>query len=352
MQTVREEITVSHTNRHLEPLYIENRRYLGAKSRMLDFIEKVTDPLLEDIDTVADIFAGTGVVSNLYKRLNKKLIINDILHSNYVSYVTWFGNESVSNHKIERYLIELNDLKPISGYVTQTFGDRYFSLENAQKIDAIRENIEKISDINTREKAFLLTSLLYAMDKVANTVGHYDAYRKNHQNYTPIKLKMPYVEPNNIEHKIYREDANALVRNFKADLVYIDPPYNSRQYGDAYHLLENIIRWHKPEVKGVARKMVDRKDVKSKYSTQKAPDAFDDLVTHINAKYILVSYNNMAKKGAGRSNAKISNDEIVDSLQKRGTVKIFETPFQPFSSGKSHIRHHKELLYLCNKVYK
>ena len=50
-------------------------------------------------------------------------------------------------------------------------------------------------------------------------------------------------------------DANELVREIRADLVYIDPPYNSRQYCDIYHLLENVARWERPEVSGVARKM-------------------------------------------------------------------------------------------------
>lgn len=330
----------------LEPLHIENRRYLGSKSRLLSFIEETTTPYLNDIDSVADIFAGTGVVADLYKRLNKKIIINDLLHSNYVSYVTWFGTMPVSLKKIKKYLIELNNIKPFAGYVTQNFGGKYFSIENAKKIDAIRERIEKINDVNKREKAFLLTSLLYAMDKVANTVGHYDAYRKNHQILTPIKLRLPIVS-NNCNNQIYRKDANDLVRNISADLVYIDPPYNSRQYGDSYHLLENIIRWHKPEVVGISSKMVDGKDTKSEYSTKEAPKVFDDLIKHIKAKYILVSYNNMAKKGNSRSNAKISNVEIINSLTKRGVVEVHSVSYRPFSSGNTHIKNHKELLYLC-----
>lgn len=334
----------------LEPLHIENRRYLGSKSRMLDFIDQVIHPYMKDIKSVADIFAGTGVVSDFFSRKYRvKLSVNDILHSNYVSYITWFDNHPISLRKIKNYLIELNNLDAdnVEGYVTHNFGGKYFSIENAKKIDVIREQIEKYSDINYREKAFLLTSLLYAMDGVANTVGHYDAYLKQRQVLKPLKLRLPIVQKDLQDNQIYRENANVLVRNIKADLVYIDPPYNSRQYGDAYHLLENIIRWHKPRVVGVAKKMENRKDIKSEYSTQKAPEVFEDLVQHIQSKYILVSYNNMAKKGNSRSNAKISNQEIIDILTKKGKVEIYKTTFQPFSSGKSHITNHKELLYLC-----
>lgn len=345
-----QQINLFQQSSELEPLHIENRRYLGSKSRMLDFIDKTIQPYMNDIKSVADIFAGTGVVSDFFSRkYHTKLLINDILHSNYVSYIAWFDNHQISLDKIKKYLIQLNNLdsENVEGYVTQNFGGKYFSVENSHKIDAIREQIEKYNDINYREKAFLLTSLLYAMDGVANTVGHYDAYLKQRQVLKPLELKLPMVQTDLQDNQIYRENANLLVRNIKADLVYIDPPYNSRQYGDAYHLLENIIRWHKPKVVGVAKKMENREDVKSKYSTRKAPEAFEDLIQHIQAKYILVSYNNMAKKGNSRSNAKISNQEIIDILTRKGKVEIFNTPFQPFSSGKSHIINHKELLYLC-----
>lgn len=80
--------------------------------------------------------------------------------------------------------------------------------------------------------------------------------------------------------------------------------------------------------------MVDRSATKSLYSIKQAPEAFDDLVSNIDAKYILVSYNNMAQKGTGRSNAKISNAEIIASLEKRGRVQVFDTPFLPLRREK------------------
>ena len=130
------------------------------------------------------------------------------------------------------------------------------------------------------------------------------------------------------------EDTNELVKNIYADVVYIDPPYNSRQYCDAYHLIENIARWEKPEVYGVARKM-DRSALKSKYCTRSAPKVFEDLIKNLNAKYIVVSYNNMANKGNDRSNARISDSQILDILKSKGSVKTFSEQFKAFTTGKS-----------------
>lgn len=329
-----------------EPLHINNRRYLGSKQKMLDFINEVTQENTTQVNSVADIFGGTGVVADMFNKQGKKVLVNDILTSNYISYQTWFGNESIDKEKIKRKIKELNNLAGITGYVTNNFGDRYFSYENARKIDSIREKIETYQDINAREKSFLLTSLLYAMDKVANTVGHFDAYRKQMDTLKPIYLKTPEFNKNS-KNEIYNEDANQLVRRIKIDLAYIDTPYNSRGYESAYHVLENVMEWKKPAVEGVAMKAVNRAEKSSEYTKSKAPQAFDDLIQNINARYILVSYNNMAKKGNSRSNAKISNEEIISSLEKRGEVKIFETDFNAFTTGKSKIDDHKELLYLC-----
>lgn len=329
-----------------EELNIYNRRYLGSKKRLLSFIEEVVNKHTNNINTVADVFGGTGVVSDLFRSKGNKIIINDILQSNYVTYLTWFSNDPVDEDKIRRYIDYLNTLEPIDNYVSDNFGDRYFSIDNAKKIGTIREYIETITDLNIREKAFLLTSLIYAMDKVANTVGHYDAYRKTMDMTKELYLKMPVINVNR-DNDIYCKDANQLVKEISADLIYIDTPYNSRQYGDAYHLLENIVEWKKPPVTGVAKKMIDRSKTKSNYSTNKAPEAFADLIKNIKARYILVSYNNMAKKGNGRSNAKISNEEIIQTLEKKGKVKVFETSFQAYTTGKSVIDDHKEILYLC-----
>lgn len=332
--------------------HINNRRYLGSKYKLLEFIKKVVNDNCETVKSVADIFGGTGVVADCFNNRETKIIVNDILYSNYLSYFTWFSDDEVNWEKVNNIIRSFNEVSTeglLENYVSINFGDTYFTQENAKKIGFIREKIErKTESLTFREKAILITSLLYAMDKVANTVGHYDAYRRKLDSVKPIKLLIPDVkDESNKNNKIYHMDANELVRNIRADLVYIDTPYNSRQYGDAYHLLENIAEWKKPEVTGVAKKMINRQHIKSDYCTMKAPVAFADLIKNIDSKYILVSYNNMAEKGVGRSNAKISEQDIIETLKTRGTVQIFDMEYQAYTTGKTNIDNHKEILYLC-----
>ena len=150
----------------------------------------------------------------------------------------------------------------------------------------------------------------------------------------------------NSNNTCYNLDSNELIKNIKGDLLYLDPPYNSRQYCDAYHLLENVARWEKPEVYGVARKM-DRTSLKSDYCKITATKVFEELIERADTKYILLSYNNMSNKGNDRSNAKISDEDIIRILSKKGKVIIFESDYKSFSTGKSDIRDNKERLFLC-----
>lgn len=328
---------------------INNRRYLGNKYKLLDFIKGTVERECKGITTVADIFAGTGSVASAFS--DKKLITNDLLYFNHVCHVAWFGAEKYDEEKIENLICYYNAVNPQEeNYMSLNFADTFFSLEDCRKIGFIREDIEtnyKENKINTRERAILLTSLLYAMDKIANTCGHYDAYIKGASFDRHLELSIPLASnANNENNQCYNEDSNQLVERIEADLVYIDPPYNSRQYCDAYHLLENVAKWEKPEVKGVALKM-DRTALKSDYCTSSATKAFEDLISKITAKYILLSYNNMAEKGNGRSNAKISDDDIMRILSRKGKVKVFSEDYKAFSAGKSNITDNQERLFLC-----
>ena len=328
---------------------INNRRYLGNKYKLLPFIERVINENCGVIGSIADIFSGTGAVASIF--LDKKVITNDILYSNYICNYAWYGAEAYSPEKIIEIIVGYNrtDINE-KNYFSDNFSDTYFSHKDCVKIGFIREDIEekfKNNLINTRERAILITSLLYAMDKIANTCGHYDAYRQGGVFENNLELLVPTPKVTNNENNLcFNIDANVLVKSIEADLVYIDPPYNSRQYCDAYHLLENVARWEKPEVFGVARKM-DRSKQKSDYCTKKATEAFEDLINNIKAKYILLSYNNMEGKGNERSNAKINDEDIMRILSKKGEVQIFSENHKAFTTGKSNIIGNEERLFLC-----
>jgi len=328
---------------------INNRRYLGNKYRLLPFIRGVVADNCQNVNIVADIFAGTGAVSLAF--VDKQLITNDIMYSNYICHEAWFGSGVASQEKVMAIVDEYNRrCITESNYMTDNFSGTYFSFEDCSKIGFVRQDIEDRfgrGDITHREKALLITSLLYAMDKIANTCGHYDAYRKEGTFSQPIFLPTPVLDVETHENnKCFNLDANALIKEVSADLVYIDPPYNSRQYSDTYHLLENVATWKMPDVYGVARKM-DRSHIKSDYCTTKATDAFSDLVSSIDSRYILLSYNNMAKKGNGRSNAKISDSDIMRILEAKGEVQVFATNHKAFSAGKSNRDDNEERLFLC-----
>lgn len=336
----------------MKNISINNRRYIGSKARMIDFISNTMKKEKIEFSSFLDLFGGTGIVGDFFNDRKTKVYVNDLLKSNYLSFLSWFDNEKIDKNKIKTFINKYNSLSNLEeNYFSLNFSDTYFSNDNCKKIGYIREDIESnylANNLNTRERAILITSLLYAMDKIANTVGHYDAYRKNGNLEKKLELCMLDLKSNinNKNNKVFNEDSNELVKSIKADVVYIDPPYNSRQYSDAYHLLENVAMWEKNEVYGVAKKM-ERNGIKSKYCSVSAPLAFKELIENINAKYIIVSYNNMGTKGAGRSQAKISDDDIINTLRMKGKVKIFETDFNQFNTGKTHIDNHKERLFVC-----
>ena len=333
----------------LKQSFINNRRYLVNKYSLSNFIRKIVCENYKNINIVVDIFSGTGAVSNTFK--DKILITNDILYSNYISNYAWFGSEKYSIKRIIELIYHYNQVKTKeNNYMRENFANTFFSADDCSKIGYIREDIEekyKNKEINFKEYAILITSLLYAMDKIANTVGHYDAYRKNvdFEKKLVLNVLLPEetINSNNI---CYNLDSNELIKRIKGDLLYLDPPYNSRQYCDAYHLLENVARWEKPEVYGVARKM-DRTSLKSDYCMIKATKAFEELIENADTKYILLSYNNMSNKGNDRSNAKISDKDIIRILSKKGKVSIFESDYKSFSTGKSNIKDNKERVFLC-----
>ncbi len=326
---------------------LQNRRYLGNKHKLLGFIEDIISEKCGEINSFCDIFAGTGVVGERFNTSEVKVISNDFLLANYTCLRAFLGVSGNIQDDTEKKIGYLNTLQgEDNNYFSRHFGGTYFSLENARKIGAIREEIERIAE-NADEKNLLICSLLYAVDKVANTVGHYDAFRKKLDTVQPLRLLVPDFDySRNRNNEIYREDANALIRKITCDVLYIDPPYNSRQYSDAYHLLENLVEWKKPEVVGIGKKM-DRSHIKSDYCLKNATQAFEDLIINAKCNHILLSYNNTGDSKDGRSNARMNDKDILRILKNRGEVEIFERDYRGFTTGKSDSSGNSERVFYC-----
>lgn len=276
-------------------------------------------------------------------------IVNDTLRSNYIAYNAWLGNEKYNKKLLEKLIKDFNDINPSKlkeNYFSKVYGDKYFSKADAKKIGYIREQIEK-EKINKREHDILLASLMYATDKIANTVGHFEHFLSKAPIEKGVFLKLPKIEKYSGSAKIFNEDANKLVKEIRCDIAYVDPPYNARQYVNFYHVLENLVRWEKPtEFEGSSMKF-KRNELKSDYSKSKAPMVFKDLIDNLKAKIIVVSYNNTYSAKSSASNNKISEKQLLNILSTKGKVSVKEVKHKFFNSGKTDFLDHKEKIYIC-----
>jgi len=325
---------------------LQNRRYIGNKYKLIEWIFSVLDKEC-DGKSFTDIFAGTGVVASVASKHFDEIILNDFLHSNYAIYKAFFDK---GNYNADKIISIIKDYNNINGedldenYFSINFGGKYFSKNSAKIIGFIRENIEENKErLTEREYSMLIASLLYSVDKIANTVGHYDAYFKKES--IEDNFFMRPIDPIEVKKAlIFREDANMLAKKIKTDIVYIDPPYNSRQYSRFYHVLETLTKWDKPELHGVALK--PEPENMSDYCRVTAKDRLNELVNDINAKYLVVSYNNTYDSKSNSSQNKITLEEIENILSRRGKTKIFEKDYRHFNAGNTDFNNHKEYLFV------
>ena len=333
-------------------LNIENRRYIGNKSKLLKFIDDTIRKEKIEFNTFGDVFSGTGVVAEYFLNKGKDTYINDLLFSNYVIYKALLSNDEFEEEKIKRIIDEYNEINSENleeNYFSNNFSGNYYHNYDAKKIGYVREDIEnkyKNQELNEREYYILISALLYSMDKISNTVGHYESFLNKEPEYKNLKISYMNIKRYNAKSYIYNEDANNLVKKIKVDVMYIDPPYNARQYANFYHLLENVAQWKKPKVYNKAKKM-ERKNIMSEYCKANAKAVFEDLIKNINAKYIIVSYNNTYKAQSTSSINSITYEDMVEILEKRGSLKIYETDYKYFNSGKTNLDKHKERLFIC-----
>lgn len=339
----------------------ENRKYIGSKVRLLPFLTAHISAVAPRMAVFADPFAGTGVVAHHFAPVAERVVAGDCLYSNYSGLRTFLEYDGTPGEAALHSLIaELNALPPAPGYCAAHYGGTYFTPENAGRIDAVRNAIARwrqAGQIDAWTEAALITALLYAADKVANTVGQYDAYLKHlgetpyaadgtHRVdacvYQPLTLAVPRLTVHDGRHLAFCGDAADLLRDLEGDVLYLDPPYNTRQYIDNYHVLENIALWLQPPLYGVTRKF-DRSGRKSPFSLRRAAGAaLAALVAQARFQHVFLSYN---------CEGILSLEEIVALLRPHGAVEVFETEYAVFGNGagQSRKRPVRERLYYLRK---
>ena len=309
----------------------QNLGYIGSKFKLLTFIHDIVKDNIPNLQekTLCDLFSGSNTVAIHFKDKVKKLITNDIEHYSYILASAYMTNKNIDQDKINL----LNNIPPLNSdfynYYCESGNSKrlYFNKHNGQKIEAIRTKLEQLN-IPKTEYYTLLSSLIEASDKVANTTSVYGSYLKKVKrtaqktlNLKPLNIKIIKGQQN----ECYNIDANLLIKNISGDILYIDPPYNHRQYGSNYHILNMISKYDfSIEPRGITGlQNYNKSDYCSKI---KAKSTFEDLILNAKFEHIFVSYNN---EGI------IKKEEFVEILSKFGELKIYEKNYKTYKADNN-----------------
>lgn len=329
--------------------------YIGSKQKLnswlLENISHVVKNPLNEI-VFCDLFAGTGAVGRRFKPLVKQVIANDIEFYSYILLQNYIGNHKQVD--FEEYINQLNALPGKKGFIFENYceggsaGRLYFSNENGQKIDAMRIQIDRWKTDKTIQDElyyFLLASLIESADKVANTASVYGAYLKHIKKSAAktLVLEPALYEVTKNAHQVFQEDANTLIKKISGDVLYLDPPYNARQYGANYHLLNTIAKYDTFVPQG---KTGLRSYEKSNYCKKgEVAKSFEELIKNAQFQYVFLSYNNEGL---------MTEEEVKTILKRYGNYTLKTKKYQRFKADKTENRNHKadatlEYLHILEK---
>lgn len=310
-------------------------RYIGSKTRIVDeiieYIKETTD--MTDEGYFIDAFSGTGVVAEIASQAGWPVYINDMMKNAVImSEARLLSNEDVSFQYFGGYdntINILNSLPGREGFIWKEYSPasirfqlierKYFTEENAKKIDAITSQIHSWKDeekISHCEFVLLLSDLIRAVNNVANIAGTYGCFlsKWTSQAKETLVLSASELKKNRIIYKSSNNDVFEIESN-KEDIVYLDPPYTKRQYASYYHILETIVCGDQPEVKGVSG-LRPWKDKASVFCYKaKALNALVTLILKQKANRVILSYSNEGH---------IRLEELMDRLSPYGEVVLVE----------------------------
>jgi adenine-specific DNA-methyltransferase len=319
----------------------ESIKYIGSKLSLLPHILNTICDIT--VSTIFDGFAGTTRVSQALAKCGYTVISNDIAVWSKVLGTCYLLNTKPRESYTE-LIAHLNAVEPFDGWFTYNYGGyanngvaiqsdglkKPWQVHNTQKLDGIRREIALL-ELDPLDTAVALTSLLLALDKVDNTMGHFTSYlsRWSKRSYDNLLLQIPAVFTTDKQHTVWQQDIITLAPHINADLAYLDPPYGSNndkvppsrvRYGAYYHLWQTICDYDTPEVFGKAKRRIDTKDSNSSiFEAYKkdhagkfiAINALQNTITQLNVEWILLSYSS-----GGRATAA----ELIDMLSTVGTV--------------------------------
>lgn len=314
--------------------------FIGSKRSLCALFKPVLEQYVSEKSEFYDLFCGTGYVSYYVKQNFKprKIIANDI---NYFSaLITKALLTDLTQQDIQRlneHITQLN-LQEDEGFFYHNYADTYFSTQNCRLIDGMRQYIQKQGD-----NYLLLALLICSADAVANTASVYDAYLKNIKKSANNKLQLPKLafnpqtEINCNLFEVYQDD----IFNFKdlnIDILYLDPPYNSRQYSSNYHILETLALYDDPELNGKTKK---RNYYKSPFCYKTASKYLFDIIEEFKYRVLMISYNN---EGI------IKIEDIIQVLIKQGRVSVYSLEYKKFNSNaKNKNSNVIEFLLVCER---
>lgn len=320
----------------------EGIKYAGSKLRLLPYILQLAHKVKPK--RVFDGFTGTTRVSQVFARSGYQVIANDV--------ATWsktLGLCYLKNNKNPAYyqkiIDHLNALPGKDGWFTEHYGGlpddgdssktdglkKPFQVHNTRKLDAIREEIDRMN-LDEVEKSVLLTSLMLALDQVDSTLGHYASYLNNWspRSYNVIQLSVPNLIESDHEHEVYQSDIFNVLDKVNADLAYYDPPYGSNnekmppsriRYAAYYHLWTTICLNDKPELFGRAKRRVDSSDTVARSVFEEfrksgsgkfiVVEAIEKLLQETKSRHVILSYSS-----GGRATA----EELYEILGQSGTI--------------------------------
>lgn len=303
-------------------------RYIGNKTKLLDFIHGEIQFTCGDIanSKFCDLFSGSGSVARYFKQHCAEVIANDLEDYSYVLCRNYVGNNN--SFEYVELIDHLNNVPNVQGKFYQHFspagGRSFFTEYNAQRIDAIRTEIENLN-LPPDQYYFALASLIETADSYANTTGVYGAYLKEFNTRSGKDMKLvAYPHTPGAEGVVYKNDANKLIQSISGDILYLDPPYNTRQYGANYHIPNYLVNYFDFEFKEESKTALGDYN-KSEYSQKKTVrDAFEYLISNADFKYVFVSYNN---EGI------LSFEDIRGVMSKYGKYELKEKEHKRYKSN-------------------